>query len=83
MLGRLTLTYAVSPIREFDSWLGVLDTTLCDKVCKYLAAGRRFYPGTPNSSTGKIYRHDKTDILLKVVLNTHNLYDIGYTIYQF
>ena len=29
---------------EFEphSWRGVLDTTLCDKVCKWLAAGRGF-----------------------------------------
>jgi hypothetical protein len=28
------------------SW-GVLDTTLCDKVCQTLVAGRWFSPGTP------------------------------------
>jgi hypothetical protein len=33
-------------------------------------AGRLFSPGTPISSTNKIYRHDKTEILLKVALNT-------------
>ena len=26
---------------------GVLDATLCDKVCESLAAGRWFSPGTP------------------------------------
>jgi len=28
----------------------VLDTTLCDSVCQWLAAGRWFSPGTPVSS---------------------------------
>jgi hypothetical protein len=30
---------------------GVLDTTLCDKVCHWLATDRWFSPGTPVSST--------------------------------
>ena len=49
---------------------GVLDTTLCDKVCQWLATGRWFSPGTPVSSTNKTDRHDITEILLKVALNT-------------
>ena len=32
---------------------GVLNTTLCDKVCKWLTAGRWFSPGNPVSSTNK------------------------------
>jgi hypothetical protein len=32
---------------------GVLDTTLCDKVCQLLVAGWWFSPGTPVSSTNK------------------------------
>jgi hypothetical protein len=40
------------------SWRGVLDTTLCDKVCQWLAVGRWFSPGTPVSSTNKTDRHD-------------------------
>ena len=28
-------------------WRGVLDTTLCDKVCQWLVAGRWFSPCTP------------------------------------
>ena len=57
---------------EFEprSWRGVLDTTLCDKVCQWLAAGWWFSPGTPVSSTNKIDRHDITEILLKVALDT-------------
>jgi hypothetical protein len=35
---------------EFLSRRGVLDATLCDKVCQLFAAGQRFYPGTPVSS---------------------------------
>jgi hypothetical protein len=34
-------------------WWGVLDTTLCDKVCQWLATGRWFSSGTPISSTNK------------------------------
>jgi len=49
---------------------GVLDTTLCDKICQWL--GQWFSPGTPVSSTNKTGRHDITDILLKVALNTIN-----------
>jgi hypothetical protein len=42
----------------------ILDTTLYDKVCKWLWAGRWFYLVTPPSST------NKTEILLKVALIT-------------
>jgi hypothetical protein len=49
---------------------GVLDTTLC--VSQLLAADRWFSPGTPVSSTNKTDCHDKTEILLKVALNTKN-----------
>ena len=41
-----------------------------DKVYQLLAHGRWFSPGTPASSTTKTGRHDITEILLKVVLNT-------------
>jgi hypothetical protein len=47
-------------------------TSLCDKVCQWLARDRWFSPGTPVSSTNKIDRHDITEILLKVALNTIN-----------
>jgi len=52
---------------------GVLDTTLCDKVCPWLATGRWFSPGTPVSSTNKTDRHDITEILLKAALNSITL----------
>jgi hypothetical protein len=45
-------------------------STLCDKVCQWLATGRRFSPGPPVSSTNKTDSHDITELLLKVALNT-------------
>ena len=55
---------------ESRSWQGVLETTLCDKVCQRLMADWWFSPGTLISSTSKTDRHDITEILLKVALNT-------------
>jgi hypothetical protein len=57
---------------EFEpfSWWGVPDTTLCDKVCQWLVAGRLFSPGTLVSSTNKPDHQDIAEILLKVALNT-------------
>jgi hypothetical protein len=52
---------------------GVLDTTLCDTVCQWLAAGRWFSPSPPVSSTNKTDRHDIIEISLKVELNTITL----------
>ena len=45
-------------------------TTLCDKVCQWLATGRWFSPGPLVSSTNKTDRHYITEILLKVALHT-------------
>ena len=42
-------------------------------ICR-IAADQWFSPGTPISSTNKTDRHDITEILLKVALNTINLY---------
>ena len=42
-------------------------TTLCDKVCQWLATGRWISAGPTVSSTNKTDRHE---ILLKVALNT-------------
>ena len=73
-----TTTCAISAYHHYScelepcSWQGVLDTTLCDKVCLWLATGRWFSPCTPVSSTNKTDRHDITEILLKVALNTIN-----------
>ena len=48
----------------------VLDATLCDKVCQWLAIGPWFSPGTPVSSTSETDRHEIAEIFLKVALNT-------------
>ena len=45
-------------------------TTLCDKVCQWLATGQWFFPGSSVSSTDKTDRHDIAEILFKVALNT-------------
>jgi len=68
-----------SQTKVLRSWLGVLDTTLCDKVRQLLATGRWFSLGTPVSSTNKTDRHDITEILLKVALNTIVLTPIPYS----
>jgi hypothetical protein len=49
---------------------GVLDTTVCDKVCQSLETGRSFSPGTLVFSTNRTDRHDIAEILLKEALNT-------------
>ena len=60
---------------EFESspWWGVLDSTLCDKVCQWFATGQCFFPGTPVFSTNKTDRHNITETLLNVRLNTITL----------
>jgi hypothetical protein len=60
----LTKLWARTPLRR-----GALDTTLCDKVCQWFAAGRWFSPGTPVFSTNKTDSHDINKILLKLALN--------------
>ena len=78
MVVGFTTNCAISPYHhescEFEprSWRGVLDTTLCDKVCQWLAAGRWFSPGPPVSSTNKTDLQDITEILLIVALNAIN-----------
>ena len=47
-------------------------TTLCDKVCYWLATGWWFSPSPQVSSTNKTGRHNINEILLKVALNTIN-----------
>ena len=56
-------------ISSNPEWRGVLDTTIYDKVCQWLATGRWF---SPISSTNKGDHHDITEILLKVALSTIN-----------
>ena len=50
---------------------GVLYTTLYDKVCQWIAAGRWFFSSV--SSTNKSDCHNIAQILLKVALNTITL----------
>jgi len=45
-------------------------TTLCGKVCQWLATGWWFSQCPPVSFINKTDRHDITEILLKVALNT-------------
>ena len=62
----------LSPLKlwvQTHSWRAVLDTTLSDKVCQWLATGLWF---SPVSSTNKTDCHDITEILLRVALNIIN-----------
>ena len=66
-------TYAISAYHHLSSNPGhgePLDTSLCDKICQWLATDQWFSPGPPVSSTNKTDHHDITEILLKVPLNT-------------
>jgi len=63
-LSPLTL-WGRTPLRR-----GELDTTLCDKVCQWLATSRWF---SLVSYTNKTDHHNITEILLKVAFNTINL----------
>jgi hypothetical protein len=65
-LSPLTLWVRI-PLRR-----GVFGTSLCNKVCQWLTAGRWFSMGTSVSSTNKTNRHGITEILLKVALSTIN-----------
>jgi len=75
---RLTTTYVISEYHsqscEFEprSWRCVFDTTLCNTVYLWPATDLWISPRIPVSSTSKIDRHDITEILLKVALNTIN-----------
>jgi len=66
---------------EFESrpWRGVLDTTLCDKACQWLATGQWFSPVSSNNKTDD---HDITEILLKVALNIITPYPHNYIYYN-
>ena len=60
---------------------GILNTTLCDKVCQWLATDQWFFSGTlvPPPITESDC-HNITEILLKVVLNTINLTQTFYCV---
>ena len=73
----MTTTYETSTYHHWHCkfvWIpvrwGVLNITLCDQVCQWLATGWCFSPGTPVSSISKTDCHDITEILLEVGLNT-------------
>jgi hypothetical protein len=69
-----TTTYAISAYSPLMLWVRISNrascTTLCDKVCQWLVTGGWFSQSPPVSSTNKTDRHDITEILLKVALNT-------------
>jgi len=73
MVVGFTTTYAIS---AYHHWVRISIrarcTSLCDKVCQWLATGRWFSLGTPVSSTNNTDRHDITEILFKMALNTIN-----------
>jgi hypothetical protein len=54
-------------VRSLLRW-GVLDTTLCDKVCQWLVTGQWFSPGNTVSSTNKTDCHDITEITCEMQL---------------
>jgi hypothetical protein len=76
LIVQFTKTLIPSPLKLWV-WIplrrGVLDITLCDKVCQWLAACQWFSPGILVSSTKKTYCHDIAEIILKVALNTITL----------
>ena len=68
MVVGFTTTYAISAYHRIS--IRARCTTLCDKVCQLLTTVRWFSPGHPVSSTNTTNRHNITEILLKVALNT-------------
>jgi hypothetical protein len=70
--GRGVQHYVIKFVSDLRQIGGFLYTTLCDKVCQWLAAGRWFSPGSPFSPTNKTYCHNLTEIMLIVALNTIN-----------
>ena len=77
MVVRFTTTCALSAYRhlscEYDPHGEVyLIQQYVIKVCQRLTTGCWFSPCTPVSSTNKTDRHNITEILLKVALNTIN-----------
>jgi hypothetical protein len=75
MVVGFTTTYVISAYHhwscEFDSCSGDVNSIQHDViVCQWLATGQWFSMGTPVCSTNKTDRHDITEILLKMTLNT-------------
>jgi hypothetical protein len=67
---RLRIRISFPGIAQLKLWVripfrrGVLDTTLCDKVCQWLAVGTGYFPGIPVSSANKTDRHNLCPIQL-------------------
>ena len=75
MIVGFTTTYVISAYHhwscEFDSCSGDVNSIQHDViVCQWLATGQWFSMGTPVCPTNKTDRHDITEILLKMTLNT-------------
>ena len=84
MLVGFTTTYAISVDHQYTyqfesrSWRCVLDTTLCAKVCQWLAAGWLFSLDTPGSSTNiSFFFYYYYYIYLKGVFHSLTRNDIG------
>ena len=68
-IGWILVYHSLNFLFIICSWRGVLNTTLCDEVSQWLAAGQLFSPGTTVTSINKT--DDITEILLKVALKHH------------
>jgi hypothetical protein len=79
MVVKFTTTFAIGVYHRLKLWIQiqlrreVLSTTLCDKVCQWLATDRWFSQGTPIYTANKTDLHDITEILSKMALNTITL----------
>jgi hypothetical protein len=65
--------HSFNPYAYFGHSWSYFDIQNLQLVILLLAQGRWFSPGIPASSTTKTGRHDISEILLKVALNTINL----------
>jgi energy-converting hydrogenase Eha subunit E len=71
-----TTTHAISAYSPLKWWVRIQLMANCNRynimwyICLWLEAGWWFSPGTLISSTNKSDRHDITEILLKIALNT-------------
>jgi hypothetical protein len=76
MVVGFTTIYAISCLSPLKLWVRTtfmercFDTTVCDKVCQWLATCQWFSPGISVSSTNKTDCHEITEICLKVTFNT-------------
>ena len=59
------------------SWRGLIDTTLCDKICQWLTTGRWFSLVTSVCSTNKTDHHDIAEVLLKATFKHDNSFRVS------